>query len=418
MKKIIALVLALTFCTSLAACGTTDRAEPYLAAVIRPIDETAPDDQKIELIMAVNNVSPELQNLVIDFNKQSEDYKIRMILYSNSRISSKLFTEDAPDIYAFDQSSILEDHNSAPYFPLFEDLLPYLDTDPDYSRDTLLPSILNATLREDKLYSLPYNFSISTFIAPKSVVGDVQGLTMEEALDFAAEIGDETHVFPEWLVKEEIFKYVLSYTLETFIDTETNTSSFNSPEFIELLEACNRQHLVLPEGFSLFPTGDELLSLSWFFGAQAFRNHIEGLEDYAYIGIPSNINSTGSLYCEIQFQMSSQSEHKDAVWSFLRTTMDAESSVKMQSYFSATQAGLTAQLQHQLEKSESITQEDIDEFVNFVSGIELVQTTPNHELRLLILEIANTYFSGETSAKTAATFIEKNVNIYLSEQNS
>ena len=198
----------------------------------------------------------------------------------------------------------------------------------------------------------------------------------------------------------------------------SGTSSFNSPSFIEFLEICNRQHIIIEgEGPAHPLRGDQLLNLQWFFNASQLVNLAKG-ENFTYIGIPSDINTIGQISADIQFQMSSQSEHKDAVWSFLRTALNPENSANIHHHFSTTKAVFDAQLQSMLNDSSSLTQKDIDKFTDFVNRIELVKHSEDINLRGIILGIADTYFDGEITAEEAAELIEEAANLYLSEKNS
>ncbi len=47
---------------------------------------------------------------------------------------------------------------------LLEDLWPYLDADPGYSRDKLMSQPLNAAQTDGKLYRLPLDFGVTTAV--------------------------------------------------------------------------------------------------------------------------------------------------------------------------------------------------------------------------------------------------------------
>jgi|GEM_PF-3404097 len=417
MKKITAAMLALALCLALAACanpaahiGEADTPEPLQAEI-----ETGTD--KIQLTLATTNLSSDLQNLVDNFNQTNDEYEIIIFDFTEdfrdgdtsiASQNSEILGEKAPDIYAFDISTEFMNTDSTERSSLYENLLPYLDADPEYDRDTLLPGIMNALTQDGKLYTLPYDFSITTFSAPRSIVGDVESLTMEKALAFAAEIGEDTLVFPEWLVKREMFIYVLSYVTNMYVDPHAGVSDFNNPDFIELLEACNRQHDKPPT--RSFPHGDELLSLQWFFGVDSFRHFLSNIDgDYTYVGIPSNLGTSGIFRCNIQLQMSSQSEHKDAVWSFLRTALRTKNIGTLQN-FHTTQEGLRTQLKELIHPD---YQEDIDKLTELINRTEIVESSVDYALREIILDQADIFFAGECTAEEAAERIQNAATNYL-----
>ena len=83
---------------------------------------------------------------------------------------------NVPDIIALDSVpvSILAEKG------LLEDLYPFIDGDPEFSREEFFPNVLALCERDGKLVSTTSGFWISTVVGASSVVGDTPGWTYEE----------------------------------------------------------------------------------------------------------------------------------------------------------------------------------------------------------------------------------------------
>ena len=136
---------------------------------------------KITLTLLTDLPRGQLYTIINDFNRTSEDYSVEVAILGNDtftpdRLQTQLIAGDGPDIFAlYDRSSIGNIGDAA-----YENLLTYLDEDPEYSRDTIVPNLLTAMSTQEKLNWLPYSFAISTFIAPSEYIS-ASGVSFDEA---------------------------------------------------------------------------------------------------------------------------------------------------------------------------------------------------------------------------------------------
>lgn len=63
---------------------------------------------------------------------------------------------------------------------MLENLWPYLDADPGYSRDKLMTRPVEAAQVDGKLYQLPINFGITTAVGLGRIVGDYTTWTLAD----------------------------------------------------------------------------------------------------------------------------------------------------------------------------------------------------------------------------------------------
>ena len=92
---------------------------------------------KIALTLLTDYPRGELYSIINDFNRESTEYKVNVVRFGENgltpeRLQTELIAGGGPDIFAiYDRGSLAPLGDTA-----FEDLLPYLDTDVEFSRDT------------------------------------------------------------------------------------------------------------------------------------------------------------------------------------------------------------------------------------------------------------------------------------------
>lgn len=97
------------------------------------------------LTLLADFAAPSLYPLVNSFNRSSEDYRIEVSNMNETGMSmellqAELISGNGPDIFAFTDRNVLSAMNAN----AFVDLLPFLDADEEYGRETLVPGLLAA----------------------------------------------------------------------------------------------------------------------------------------------------------------------------------------------------------------------------------------------------------------------------------
>src|SRR5699024_11484299 len=73
-----------------------------------------------------------------------------------------------------------------------------------------------------------------------SVVGDRTSWTLQDLMDAKASMGDNVSIFGEYDTKSGVLYSCLSHAIDSFIDWEARTCSFDSQEFIDMLNFANQ----------------------------------------------------------------------------------------------------------------------------------------------------------------------------------
>lgn len=378
------------------------------------------EDGRTELIVATDVALSELNKIVSSFNAQSEDYYVRLVEYSGSEktmdlLQTEIISGNAPDIYAFYFDASLSEVEPE---IVFEDLFPYLDSDPEYGRETIFQGLFNALSASGHMYWLPYDYSIGTFIARESVVGNKAKTSMQELENIAAAQEPEVCVFPPWMSKATLLWHVTSFSIGRFVDEQIGTCNFNNPYFVKLIEKCNLQPEISP------PDNDNMSVLT----NETFQN-IEMLSilranygnDFRFVGFPDE-ETNGSIFnMNLRLAVSGQSLHKDGAWEFVRSILSSTNQANA-TFLPSTQAEFNKRITQAVNGDYiaphfgqvKIEQVDVDKLSALIDETRVLNGN-NAVLRQIIQEECRSFFNGDRSAEKTAQIIQSRASLYISE---
>lgn len=237
--------------------GAARYSDPIQVLELLPTDE-APEGGRVRLIygtIGVNNA----KGKVDEFNQSNKDYYIEYRDYSEGVLSwsgeknvqvyqsalARLYT----DMAAGQSPDILDE--SVPLDRLaeqgaLEDLWPWIDGDPDISRDGLMTHVLECMEVDGKLPQVCSGFEIETAVASAAAAGGRTSWTMEEMLEafggetpefYFARDDDISLVYPMFyrFDRSATLYYLVNMNLNRFVNTETGKCAFDSDDFKALL---------------------------------------------------------------------------------------------------------------------------------------------------------------------------------------
>lgn len=140
--------------------------------------------KKTELTLACFGLDYNLRSQIVKFNRSRADYRIVVKDYSEyatdddynaglTKLNTEIISGNVPDLIA---NSMLLPIRQYAAKGLLEDLWPYIDADPEYSRDKLMTKPLESLQTDGKLYQLPIDFGVTTAIGLGKVVGRIRHL--------------------------------------------------------------------------------------------------------------------------------------------------------------------------------------------------------------------------------------------------
>lgn len=207
---------------------------------------------------------------------------------------------------------------------ILEDLLPYLESDPDLGRDALVSQVLDAALLDGKLYQAFNSFSILTAAGHPDKVGSRTGWIMEDLAAAMETMPEDAVIFGGEETGETILEKLVHMETDAFVDWEAGTCRFDSEDFKALLTFCKAisapreeeetAYSWVSEGRQLLLCG-ELKSLGWdfllcetVFGGQC-----------SFVGYPRHDGACGSCFqLDGATAIVASSQHKDQAWAFVR----------------------------------------------------------------------------------------------------
>ena len=436
-----------TFCTLMREYS--EESQDYQLVFITKTKNEGLPEKKI-LTMAVSWEDYSVKNAIIKFNRNSDTHRITLKVYNSTgdQISSELLNADIaagniPDIIdvgIMDCQSLIKNG-------VITDLTPLMANDTEVKRDSLVESALTSFSEEDKLYAIPTTFSISTLMGKTSALNGMTSWNLEQYKDFIAQLPEGTEVM-SYASKDNVFYMMLNQTLDKFIDWKTGNCSFNSEEFISLLEFAN----TFPQEINY--NEDENLPEKVQSNKMALLDiGISSVEEYQMyllmfgepvtcIGFPTESGSGTRLQTNSNaFAITEACTDKEGAWSFIRNfyTMEGQNS-RSNWGFPILKDALEKQFEEAM-KPEYITLEDgtkeetektswgyddweakiyaatpeqIEELRNLINNAEGVSSGNNAVISILQEEVG-AYFEGQKSAQDVANIIQSRVTIYVSE---
>lgn len=434
-------------CLSSEYSNTGDGATTYFITLTKTPYDQVP--QKTTLTLACVYLGYDIKNQILDFNRKSSDYRIEVRDYSEFNTEddysagyTKLITEigsgAVPDIMVTDGLPI-ETFGAK---GLLADLWPFIDADEELGgRAGVMEPVFNALSQDGKLYEITSSFYITTIAGPASIVGTEPGWTYEEMYAALDQMPEGCELFSLGTTRSDVFSRICMLNLSRFVDWTTGECSFDSDDFISLMEFANRfpetfdwEHhewtnedsdaYRIKEGRQLLVTLSLSDPYSYNHYSEMFNGDmaLKGFPDVPGSGAVFNMNGTG-------LAIASTCENQDAAWSFVRTLLTREyqenytygfctnrelceeniQSMVGESYYSYDQ--VTGE-----EKEIIFTQENADLITDLINNTSMVADYNTSQINDIINEEVAYYFSGEKTAQDVAATIQNRVSIYVNEQ--
>ena len=404
-----------------------------------------------------------LEQAVVKFNKSSDKYKITFKTYIDNNaewtettytdaialMNADLTSNNAPDL--IDLSSV--DLNKLASKGVLEDLTPYLASSTVLKKSDFVENVLNAYTLNDRLVTIPRMFQLSTLMGKSSIVGDKQGWTIDDVIALSKAHPDAKLM--QYVTKDAALQLCLMYSSNSFINYETGECSFNSPEFIKVLEFANsfdaEYDYNSDESYpSMIQSGKILLSDVNVSDIQEFQMYTMMFEEETNcIGYPTMDGSVGVFLQGMEmYGITSKSAHKEAAWQFMENYLSPNENDRYSWGLPTRVDELEAMFEedmkpeYQYDENGEImydengvalqypktswgyddweadiyaaTQEEVD-FVKDMIAVARPAGMNDQTIFLMIAEDAKAYFEGQKSAEDVAAVIQSRVEIYVSE---
>lgn len=421
-------------------------------AVLTPTDPAELPKVTV-LTYATLGLDSETRAKIVEFNKAHPDCRIEVRDYSEyssddfsarrTRLQTEMLAGDIPDL--LDTSNLpLRQYARRGWL---EDLLPYVEGDPDLGREALMERVLDAALQDGKLYQTFPAFSILTAAGRTSVVGDRVSWTWADLREAMAKLPEGGTVFGE-SSRKDLLELLLPMTAESLVDREARTvreeavRSFlafcaAAPLRTEAAEdiytaALDGELLLLPAELDRLDSGGEIQMYAAAFGGQC-----------SYVGYPREDGGAGSFFRLWDgIAMTTACRDKDAAWSFLREAFlpkyptgiyfGPAFPINRTDFDRMVEVSTGPMLDETGQPMESegmawvmmpggleipvrpITQAEYDHFMTLYNAVDRIYD-PDDSLTAIIQEEANAYFSEGRSLEDTVRLIVNRAELYLNE---
>lgn len=457
--------------------GNTGRQNAELIVLTRVDASTLPE--KTVLTLACNGLGWDLRQSIIDYNKTSETHRIVVKDYSEyntdedwqagvKKLNTEIMAGTLPDILCGDSYSLPLTRYAAR--GLLTDLYALIDADPNISREDFIPSLLKALETDGKLYRIADTFEIATAAALTKVVQDYPVWDLAALKDAMTRLQPGARVCDYYMAQTDVLDMYIYGNMNSFVNWQTGECSFNSPEFINLLEFCktfptqydweNHEYTQEDDSQYALTHGLQLLYRTWIYSMQSYTWDAMALGDVTFVGRPSeNGASNNAFQLNTTYAITNACADQAAAWSFIFALLQPEEVSDEDYYgddqFSVLKSGLdravayftTEQLMldadgntvdwdmdgqpdkrskggysYQDENGEwqyvtlySIPQEQVDKVLDLIANTTTLAEYDT-EIQNIIADDMTAFLAGDRSAQDTANMIQNRVWLYIQEQ--
>lgn len=412
-------------------------------------------------------------DMVRSFNQSHTDYRIKVEDYSkyyeyDDTTQESINTPENQlkmDIAAgktFDM--VILSSNSSLYQNLankgmFTDLYEYLGKNGSVSKDEFLPNILKACEKDGKLLCISPSFNVSTY-AIKTKFTDKTSWTFDEMMEVYNQHSDTMRLLGN-TDKKETFYDLYRNMNGGFVDYSKGTCSFDSPEFVKMLELIDGMDLetkhdwesMTDEDYDAYYKDNQtaalndkvLLSEVYFYNPRQYTRARYGRfgDEITLIGAPTDSGNGAQLTLGNCFAITASSPSKDACWEFIskyftddyygqdnfwnlptvEMYLDKCLDEAMEDPYWVDQDGKkqtyedTEWIDEKEIKIPNLTQEERDMVKEFLLSTDGSNTySYDQTIYKIIDEEVEAFFNGERSAQETADILQNRISILVSEQ--
>ena len=443
-----------------------DRGEGELNGIYKKVPPAEIKDKKIITLGSVYSVGYDIRQRILEYNKTSEDYRIRMVDYE------KFYSEDDPlaperqfqnDILSSAGPDIIVTSymvNPGIYISkgVFADIYPLMEKS-GINKEDYLSNILEAGSRDGHLYVLMPGFSVEYVALKKSILGDRPGISMKEMIELEKQYDCVGGGFSQ-TTRQMALEKMLYYTADSFYDVGAGECNFDSEEFIEALEWAKNypEELESDDDYlssvraeeAAFHKNECLMSEGMLYDFRRV-NELQDItfgEDVAFIGFPGSTNpSSGAIVADLGFAISALGDNQEAAFDFIKYYLSEDYQMpddKMSSTYQIPILKKALEEKFRIESEdpfyynertgkkeyhketgysyargkeievETLSDKDIEMIRNF---IESTTNFTNYDRQIfdIVKEEAAPFFAGQKTAEDAARIIQSRARIYVLE---
>jgi len=429
-----------------------------------PESTLSENTEKTVLTLATFDIE-NIRNRVAFFNNSNSNYYIEIIDYNENRgievydpnevgsgfdyysgltrLNTEIIAGNVPDLL---------DLSFLPYYQyassgLLEDIYPFIDSDPEFNRSDLIEGAFRASEIDGKLYQLFPTFGINTIAGHPSVLGSGMGWSLNELRDVLAfhPNADMPIGRGYTATKTEFLREIITHNIEEYIDWGNSSVSFDTDNFVAVLEFVNETFPAEPimgddsnTSDILFATGRQIMEVMTIYDLRNYQYHKAMFGgDIVFKGFPGKNEGSHSIRGVAGIGITSVAKDKVGAWQFLRSLLDVDYQLSFYNGFPTNRTAFDVYIQKWVTESnesnevitdpingevlfelQPISQEDINNFMILIDSLSVTtaRTTLDNAFWNVLFECADDFFSGRNTSQDAARIMQNRVEKYVSER--
>lgn len=381
------------------------------------------EDEKTQLVLWADGTDFSFEYYISSFNQTDPDYELsvfNMQELEDEQVAAMIASGHTPDIYVTGGDGHFKGISPE---NIMEDIYPYLDEYAPGGRNFVLESVRNSVEIEGKLYTLPSIMELCAVVRNKAMTEGAD-MKLSQAMMLPEVSSGEAYVFPGYYSRDDIWKFLSGLYMVNHVDTERGQCSFETEEFLDILESCAR----IPDS----PDVTDLDVERQMAATMYLPELIPGVKRVQYLEQVLGENfeiaydyGTAFMFSGISLGISSASPYKEGAWRFVYHVLSTGVEPGFADFcWPVTKDGLESLYDRVTGKG--IFDYEKKEYVPLSQSAletcrELIQHS-SHNLagHLPIQEImdeeAEKFFAGDRDAAETARIIQSRAGIYLMEQ--
>ncbi len=429
-----------------------------LSSCTKEAGEVSKTSSKKEITLALTMPNTALNKVIADFNAANEEYCVKVVLPEGAesfdlsddmfgkwedfrkQIQMELSAGKGPDLLGDDIVQNPEDYAVQGYLECL--------SREEFQEEALLPTVLQNGMIDEKLYGVPYDFTLSFAAYGQSPMEGLGSLTMEELMKQVQQ--SEASALQKGMNgKAIVLRYALWDDSNTdYIDWENKVSHLNEEPFLQVLEFA-KEYADDGKGKAAdqyFAVGYADIPMSM---VREIKDLYDKLEGHMFMAGYPRKEGVGSYATARMLYVNSQSENKEGAVAFLNYLVSVQIQTKYATHdflkevsnsggfyavspphFPVNKEALEALVEHEKEQDKKngymeedgtfvylippYTEEQLEAFWYLVEHAEPADSNIMAVSDIVYEELQG-YFEGDVSAKQAAEKLHNRIQLYLDE---
>lgn len=342
----------------------------------------------------------EMQGRVEAFAAMNGGYEYKFTLYSLSELdkfTTSLSAGNTPDLVLFDNCV----NTSSQYY---DDLYPYIDADPELSREDFLPNLLTSLETGGELHELWTGVRLRSMPAASA---DCEHMNFSSLTKLSSEAKAAGREFIA--SGYEMPQFITNIAVSEYVDRNTGVCSFTDPSFAELL-MCVKDYTAtnadIEENAVLNPVMLPALVI-------AEEKLVSGNDTYELVGIPG-VPSGGNYYmCGAAGRgvaIPRASANKAGAWAYIKSELDVNAQLAQKYNISVINAA------YEREAQAVLSPENVRKLSEALTNTTKALNYSDTILTDVVLSTVEAYINGDKTLSETVDIIQTRASIYVAEQ--